>query len=513
MSALLTAPAPWAADVQSQYRLNRRSRWLGYSLFALITIGVAAQTSSTVPEPFSFALFLVLAGIAITVVRPIWGVYVTVFFAVVGDAQTSYWYPFTKNLSSRESILFVSDQLSLRPVELYLAGMLTGWVIHMIGTRRHVRLHRGNLTRPLAAFTLFLFVGLAYGVARGGDRTVALFEFRPLLAFALLYFVVVNLFEHPHQFRRLYWLVMAALTINSLIALQYFYGLNPFEREELESLGEHGASVQANAMLVLIAATWLFRDRSPAAKWLLPVMAVPVTWAYLLAERRAAMVALIVGFIVLAAVLKWQNRRRFWKVIPVLVIIGSLYTGAFWGAQGAVGFPAQAVKSVIAPAQQSAEDQQSDLYRRVENADIVATIQSNPVAGVGFGKPFLMPYPLPDVSFFVFWQFITHNSILWIWMKAGIAGFIAMLFLFGTAIRTGVRSLIGAEDGGDTAMTVTSLAFVIMFAVFAYVDIAWDTRNLIVLAIALAQVDRSVARRTRDAIVPAVRRVFAAARA
>ena len=76
---------------------------------------MAAHTSSTVPAPFSFALFLVLAGVALTVARPVWGVYVTVFFAVVGDAQTSYWYPFTKNLSSRESILFVSDQLSLRP--------------------------------------------------------------------------------------------------------------------------------------------------------------------------------------------------------------------------------------------------------------------------------------------------------------------------------------------------------------------------------------------------------------
>ena len=73
---------------------------------------------------------------------------------------------------------------------------------------------------------------------------------------------------------------MVALTINSLIALNYYYGLTSFERLELESLGEHGASVQANIILVLIAATFLFRDRSPAKRWLLPLMAVPVTWAY-----------------------------------------------------------------------------------------------------------------------------------------------------------------------------------------------------------------------------------------
>jgi O-antigen ligase len=182
-------------------------------------------------------------------------------------------------------------------------------------------------------------------------------------------------------------------------------------------------------------------------------------------------------------------------VLPVMVLGLSAYLGAFWNAAGTPGFPAAAVKSVVAPDQQSEQDKASDFYRDIERHDIVATIRSNPVMGVGFGQKFHMPWPLPNISFFVFWEYITHNSILWIWMKAGIGGFVAMLALFATALRAGARSLRSAADASVTAVTLTSVAFVLMFAIFAYVDIAWDTRNVVLLAVCLAQIDRAVGRR------------------
>ncbi len=89
----------------------------------------------------------------------------------------------------------------------------------------------------------------------------------------------------------------------------------------------------------------------------------------------------------------------------------------------------QAVKTVIAPGQLSLEDQSSDLYRQIEAYDIWYTIRSNELFGVGFGQQFLRPWQLPDISFFVFWEYMPHNSILWIWMKMGIGGFMAMLYL------------------------------------------------------------------------------------
>ena len=260
----------------------------------------------------------------------------------------------------------------------------------------------------------------------------------------MLFVLVTNLLDRPEQYRGLMWLIMVVLTLNALAALGVL-SLALAEREALESLGEHGAAVHAAALIVFIAATGLFRDRAGfSGRWVLLVMAVPVTWAFMLSERRGRDGrACSPGWPLVMLVLRWHQPRRFWLLLPVVVLVLTAYLGAFWNASGAPGFPAQAVKSVVAPEQQSEEDQASDLYRDIERHDIIATIRSNPVARASASvSRSYMPWPLPNISFFVFWEYITHNSILWIWMKAGIGGFVAMLMLFATALRTGARALV-----------------------------------------------------------------------
>ena len=47
-------------------------------------------------------------------------------------------------------------------------------------------------------------------------------------------------------------------------------------------------------------------------------MLIPITYAYLLAQRRAAMVALIIGLVLLAAMVFLRSRQLFWKYVPAL---------------------------------------------------------------------------------------------------------------------------------------------------------------------------------------------------
>src|SRR5262249_49624725 len=162
-----------------------------------------------------------------------------------------------------------------------------------------------------------------------------------------------------------------------------------------------------------------------------PVMAIPVVIVYVISQRRAAVVALVAGLLLLAIFLFWTNRRAFFRVVPVALVLASLYTAAFWNdAHSLPGFPAQAVKSVISPDSVSERNQGSDQYRVTEKLDILATIQTSPVLGIGFGRPFLRPYPLPNIAPFLLEPYQPHNSILWVWMKTGVAGFVAMLYLF-----------------------------------------------------------------------------------
>ena len=152
------------------------------------------------------------------------------------------------------------------------------------------------------------------------------------------------------------------------------------------------------------------------------------------------------------------------------------------------------MKSVVAPDQLANEDQSLDLYRVVEIADINFTIRQNPLLGVGFGQPFLRPYPLPSISSWILAVYMSHNWALWIWMKMGFFGFVTVIYLLATAMRSGARSLYDMrDDDPDLAvLTLTSTAFVLMYAIFTYVDISWDARNLTVLALAFAHLEHEV---------------------
>ena len=131
-------------------------------------------------------------------------------------------------------------------------------------------------------------------------------------------------------------------------------------------------------------------------------------------------------------------------------------------------------------------DQSSDLYRQIEAFNLWFTIRTAPLTGVGFGNPFYQPYPLPPLSNFEFRFYIPHNSFLWVWLKLGIVGFVAMLFLTARTIQHGARHVVRIGRGNDAALMMGAVAYVVMYLVYSYVDIAWDARSMVFLAIAAA---------------------------
>jgi O-antigen ligase len=484
----VSALGPAVDTAQDAGHRNQMAWWRTYTLCLFGSLVVAVLAIRTAPGPFVLALVVFFIVLAIALLRPALGLFVVLFFAVLGDPQTSSWYPATKNFSSHESILYVNDRLILNPLEVCLGALLVGWLLQMMSTGRFT-VRRGVLFRPLMVFVGFMTLGLVIGLAHGGNSIAAFWEFRALAYLPIVYVLLTNLFERRQQYVRLYWLIMTAVLINSVIALLFERTLSIPEKDGLETLVAHGATLPMNAMVVLVGACWLLHVKSAAYRLLLPLMAVPVVAVYLMSQRRAAVVALIAGLIILGLLLFWTRRRLFWKVAPVVLLIGTLYTAAFWHDETSLaGFPAQAVKSVVAPDEVSDRNQSSDLYRIVEKQDVLATIQSSPILGIGFGVPFLRPYPLPSINPFLLEPYMPHNSILWVWMKAGIGGFIAMLYLFGRSMRAGARAVLRAGGGSYGAITLTSTAFVLMYAVFAYVDIAWDAQNLVLLGVAMAQI-------------------------
>jgi hypothetical protein len=477
----LVLSSPHIADVRGQLRLDRtRWRWTLAS-FAMLTLVIGAIAHATAPQTLSLAMLLLIVTCVTALAYPPAGVYLMVFFTFMGDGTTSNWWPFTKNFSSKESIFYVDDRVSVTPLEVVLAVTIAAWIMRAAATHTW-RFRRGQLLLPLLTFEIFVILGYLKGVGSGGTRNVAVIEGRGLIYLGLVYILVTNVFTTRRQYHRAFACAMVAIGIQSLFTIGYYRSLAPQLRGAIEDLTEHPASVIMNVLFVYLACLVLFRGQRWKV-WAFGVFLPTIVAAYLLSQRRAAMVSLFAGLIILAGVLFYRRRRTFMKIVPAAIVLGVLFVGATWNVQGGVGLPATAVKSALFPDALSATDAASSQYRELEAYNLWFTIRASPITGMGFGQPFLVPRPMPDISFFEFWQYLPHNSVLWVWIKTGVFGFVSMLVLMGRSIQLGARSARHVRSADDAALVTAGLAYMAMFVVFAYVDIAWEIRPAVMLAL------------------------------
>ena len=171
--------------------------------------------------------------------------------------------------------------------------------------------------------------------------------------------------------------------------------------------------------------------------------------------------------------------------LTTMVVVGGAYTAAFWNSTGSIGFAAAGGQD--GDRARTAEPGGSEL-RPVPADRGVRRLVHIRAAAV---RPRLRPavpaaITLPDISFFVFADYMPHNSILWIWIKMGVGGFMTMLYLFARTIHRGVRLAMRLDSPNLTSVAIGSLVYVVMYIVYCYVDIGWDIRSTVFLAMAIA---------------------------
>jgi hypothetical protein len=153
--------------------------------------------------------------------------------------------------------------------------------------------------------------------------------------------------------------------------------------------------------------------------------------------------------------------------VPVL-IAGAIYVPVFWNDTSLLGQPARAIRSLSEP---DPRDAASNLYRQVEKINVYATMQSDPLFGVGFGREFLFVAPLPDLSWWPFWHYEPHHNILWVWLKTGMVGFIAFWVLMGGAVARAAHYARVLTQPEARVFAVFAMCGIIATVVFCYVDL------------------------------------------
>ena len=461
----------------AQARRSTIAWWLWFlGLLGLTTlIGLLFLRSTPTPAMIGWLVFL--AGATAILYQPRYGVYLVTGLSLVGDSLLDPWYPFVKNLSSAESLLYLGRATSFSPAELFIGLTFLAW-LGRAAMQRKLKAHTGPLFWPALIFSAFMTFGLIYGILKRGNINIALWEVRAIYYLPMMLILTTNLIETRSQINRLIWIIVVALFIDALSGAWFVIFVLNFNLQSIEAIAEHSYSVHLNSLFILMIGVWIFRG-SLSKRILLPLMMPPVLLSYFSNQRRASYITLVIALLLIAIVLYRESRKAFWLIVPITCVIGAIYVGAFWNStSGSIGGPARAIRSVIAP-QPGGRDDASNIYRVIENVNTKFTIQQHPFTGVGFGNKFYIIVPMPDISFFVWWEYITHNSILWIWMQTGVGGFISMLVLVGMAIIVGARALWRMPGGDLSAFALMATLYIAMHFIYAYVDISWEAQSMI----------------------------------
>lgn len=315
--------------------------------------------------------------------------------------------------------LFISDikgwsgaPIVLSLLEVLLIIIVIGWSLRGQRFKKPWAAYPGTLSLPLRVFGACVVFALLVGLAHGANSTIALWEVRGFLMLFFAYFLSGIFLRNEKHLNDLVWVTLIGATTLAVVnTLRWMLYLRHVNADDL--VYDHVDSVILVFALVLCIALQTFGGTRRQQRYALAIMPLLV-FAMEVMKRRAAFAVLFIGIIAFVLFALRLRPRLFWKSVLPLSIIGALYLALFWHNTGTLGQPARAVSSIISP---DARDAASNTYRTLEKLDIIINIKSSPLIGLGFGSAYNMAVPLPDLSFWRFWHFTTHNSVLWVWMK------------------------------------------------------------------------------------------------
>src|SRR5439155_5895771 len=210
---------------------------------------------------------------------------------------------------------------------------------------------------------------------------------------------------------------------------------------------------------MLVVPQQVFRGARRWQRLLGPAMVFVSIFVMLLSERRAGLIAVMVAFAVFLLALFTIKRKAFVAIAIPTVLIGSIYMPLFWNDTGTLGQAARAVRSISSP---DPRDAASNAWRDLEAINVRATIASDPLLGIGFGRPFLQVVTVPDISFFEFWNYEAHHNILWVWMKLGAFGFICFFVLVLSGIARSIWLAKTLRDPDLRTFAMVAMCAIVM---------------------------------------------------
>ena len=400
--------------------------------------------------------------------------------------------PFFWNINTIFQV-YANVNLKAAPINFFelfvlVAGLCSLFRAVFSGT---AKLRGGDLWIPIGVYIAFVVLAWVNGITSGGDFKISLQEVRGQFYFFLAYLMAVNIVEDRKQVGHLLGVTVACVAVKgALYTFRRYITLAGMPLPD-QGVGSHEEAFFFDLFVLLLACFALFGVYKKM-QWFMVLVVPLVMLGNLATNRRAgtADMALMIPVIFLAAYAGLPKRRILISGIAlVLAVLGFGYYQVGKKSGGAWAQPARAIHSQFEP---DARNASSDNYREAENANQMATIKAFPL-GYGYGKPFLMPYHMQDISEeYIFWNVLPHNQMLWVWMRTGTLGFYAFWMMVTFMVVYACRFIRDAAHDNEIKMlALFSLLCLGSLLIFGLLDLQMSNfRDLIFVGIWLGVLGR-----------------------
>ena len=418
MSASIDIAAAWPSSDRYATRATRARLVLGIVALA-VAILYAGTIAASGGELMLVAPLAVAVVVVLVIAHPVVGVYL-----LFGAALLFEQFPIAglDPITAQSHIFQNVSAYTPLPLRLSIADLLLlltafGLIVRRLSARERLRL--GPLGWGIAAYAAAFVLSGLIGVARGGmDLEVGLNELRAPFELCTAYFLTANLVRERSQVGVVLWTFVVIVGVKALQGILNYQDAPGWSAYDAGAVTGHEDVVFFGTAVALAIVMAVLGVRTKLFYVLLALQPVLLT-ALLLDQRRTGFIALAVVLVVVAVLLIFARPKRGLLLAAVAGVAALSYIGLFWDASGPLAEPVRAVRSVVDPSSVSARDQSSSAWRQIENRNIAFTIQHLPLTGVGLGEKYLVHVQPPPLYDFIYWQYITHNALLWLWLKAG----------------------------------------------------------------------------------------------
>lgn len=323
----------------------------------------------------------------------------------------------------------------------------------------------GELSNRDLSVIIFVMLGagVLMGFLAGNDFGLMLTQTRAIFTLPFWLVISANCFTSIRRIWVVLGVIAGATLFKALQGLWCFYVYYGGQKGEREYLIEHVTSeFLGTSILFVLAAMWRYWKKGLILRVAMTSAIGCYVLAFLLNDRRSALVGIAMGLGVIGISLSGRIYWRYLIHTLVALLASFFFLAATWNSSGALGFPARTIKSLTGSGESSAG------YRKVENANMLLAVASQPITGIGFGRRITMVYPLPDISgIYSEYDLVPHNTLLFVWTFAGPLGLAAFAAFCAISIgyslrlfRLGTNLEITALGGMAAVILIKALAYI-----------------------------------------------------